>query len=105
MPLLQKDAFAGFVKHRFDKLERLRWIGQKLHLQKALVVFVATLRVEDDTRTDAHLAAPVAHHDGGPYRNVELRQSTGRQISDRTAVDPARLRLEFGDEFHRPDLR
>ena len=38
-------------------------------------------------------------------RDVELGVASGRDIADRPGVDPARLRLQVRQDFHRSDLR
>ena len=61
------------VQQRLDELERARRIGQELHFQQALGVFFGALRIVDDARADAHLAAPVAENDRRADRDVEQR--------------------------------
>ena len=78
MPLEQHEA-AGVlvVQQRLDQLEALHRIGQELHLQQALGVFLRPLAVEDDARADAHLAVGVAEDDGVRMATLNSARPSG----------------------------
>ena len=119
MEFEQGDAGIGAEGHGFDQVEirsghLVRHLPHETPFDQTLAPFGQGLRIRHNRRSHAqHRTALAIFAFGQPQGadcHIERRVSSAirtRTIdpADRTAIRPARTRLDLGDPFHRPDFR
>ena len=89
MTLEQMEAEAPLPADGLDQLERRIGLGEEMRLQQALLELGVGLRIGDDARADAHLAAAVRVDEERADGDVELAVAVRRDMADGAGIDAA----------------
>ena len=84
----------------FDQGHRRRRIGEELHLQHRLAIFVLGDRIGDDAAANADFSPTISTDEDCTDGDIEGEITIGRHIADGAGIEPARAGLDLVDDLH-----